>query len=308
MTSKGGFHMRAKTQREVSVKSSRKRGRWVIHIVLILFSILMLLPFLWMLLTSFKTFGESVKIPPVLFPEAIPGKILSGEKGLDYLFTNYKTLLGKIDYFWDLYVNTFLLIGGRILCAIVTSSMAAYGFAKLEFPLKKFLFSVVLVQLMLPNQIFIVPQFKMVVALNLHNTVGGLIFPGLVSAFGTFFMRQFYMSLPRDMSEAAYIDGCNHWKIFTRIMFPLTKTPLMALSIFTAIFAWSDLMWPLIVNSENRMGTLSSALAKIQMMDIVFKAPHMMAASVLAMIPMVVLYLVFQKQFVEGIAQTGLKA
>lgn len=290
-----------------SMTIKRRISHFWLHIILITFSTLMLLPFLWMLLTSFKTFGESIQIPPVFIPKAIPEKVFSGEKSLDYLFTNYSFLLGKINYFWDLYKNTFILIALRIILAVVTSSMAAYAFAKLDFPFKKLLFSVILIQLMLPNQIFIVPQYKMAVALKLNNTIMGLVFPGLVSAFGAFFMRQFYMSLPMELSEAAYIDGCNHWSIFTRIMFPLTKTPVMALSVFTAIFAWSDLMWPLIVNSENRYGTLSSALAKIQMMDQVFKAPHMMAASFLAMIPMVVLYLIFQKQFVEGIAQTGMK-
>lgn len=290
-----------------SMTFKRRISHFGLHVILISFSILMLLPFLWMLLTSFKTFGESIQIPPVFIPKAIPEKVFSGEETWRYLFTNYSYLLGKINYFWVLYKNTFILIALRIILAVVTSSMAAYAFAKLDFPLKKPLFSVILIQLMLPNQIFIVPQYKMVVALKLNNTIMGLVFPGLVSAFGAFFMRQFYMSLPNELSEAAYIDGCNHWSIFARIMFPLTKTPVMALSVFTAIFAWSDLMWPLIVNSENRYGTLSSALAKIQMMDQVFKAPHMMAASLLAMIPMVVLYLIFQKQFVEGIAQTGMK-
>lgn len=300
--------MQVRARKYSEKTGSRTDNHLWLHAILILGSIVMLLPFVWMVLTSFKTFGESIQIPPVFIPKAIPEKILSGEEGWGYVFKNYAFLLGKVDYFWKLYFNTFALIAGRILCAIVTSSMAAYAFAKLKFPLKRLLFSIVLVQLMLPNQIFIVPQYKMVVALNLNNTIGGLIFPGLVSAFGAFFMRQFYMSLPQEMSEAAYIDGCSHWKIFTRIMLPLTRTPIMALSVFTAVFAWSDLMWPLIVNSENRMGTLASALAKIQMMDQVFKAPHFMAASLLAMIPMVILYLVFQKQFVEGIALTGTKA
>ena len=132
-------------------------------------------------------------------------------------------------------------------------------------------------------------------------------FPGLVSAFGVFFMRQYYMGLPKELSEAAVLDGCGDWGILTRIMLPLSKTPIMALSVFTAIFAWNDLMWPLIVNTDSQMGTLSSALTKIQLMMLVFKAPHFMAASLLAMIPMVILYVIFQKHFVEGIALTGIK-
>jgi len=279
-----------------------------VHCVLILASITMLLPFVWMILTSFKSFGESVQVPPVFFPKTIPGKVFSGQESFAYLFSNYRFVLKKVDYFEQLYINTFALIAGRIIFAIVTSSLAAYAFAKLHFPFKKFLFSVILVQLMMPSQIYIVPQFKMAVAIGINNTIMGLIFPGLISAFGVFFLRQFYMSLPDEMSEAAIIDGCNHWKILTKIMLPLTKTPMMALSIFTAIFAWTDLMWPLIVNSDSQNGTLSSALSKIQLMSQVFKTPHLMAASFLAMIPMVLLYFAFQKQFVEGIAMTGIKA
>lgn len=292
----------------VHTRKKLNKGNLAAHCVLILASVLMILPFVWMVLTSFKTFGESIRIPPLFFPESIPGRVFSGEKGFGYLFTNYQFVLEKVDYFGQLYWNTFAMIAGRIVLAVFTSSLAAYAFAKLNFPLKKFFFSVVLVQLMMPNQIFIVPQFKMAVALGINNSVAGLLFPGLVSAFGTFFMRQFYMGLPNELSESATLDGCNHWQIFTRVLFPLTKTPIMALSIFTAVFAWSDLMWPLIVNPDNRQATLASALSKIQLMSLVFKTPHLMAVSVLAMIPMIVLYLVFQKQFVAGIAITGLKA
>ncbi len=295
-------------QQSVSARRRFRTQNLPAHCVLILASVLMILPFVWMLLTSFKTFGESIRIPPLFFPQSIPSKAFSGEKGFGYLFTNYQFVLQKIDYFGRLYWNTFALIAGRIVLAVFTSSLAAYAFAKLEFPLKNFLFSVVLVQLMMPNQIFIVPQFKMAVSLGINNSIAGLIFPGLVSAFGTFFMRQFYRGLPDELSESAMIEGCNHWQIFTRVLFPLTKTPVMALSIFTAVFAWSDLMWPLIVNPDNHEATLASALAKIQGMSLVFKTPHLMAVSVLAMIPMILLYLVFQKQFVEGIAMTGLKA
>ncbi len=283
-------------------------GQAGIHFMLALASITMLLPFVFMVLSSFKTFGEAIAIPPVFFPKAIPQKVLSGEKEWTYLFANYTFLFTKVDYFPALFRNTLLLIAGRIFCAVVTSSLAAYAFAKLQFPFKKQLFGLVLIQLMLPDQVFLVPQFKMVVAMGWVNTIPGLVFPGLVSAFGTFFLRQYYMGLPDELSESAKIDGCGHGRIFLRILFPMTKTPVMALSIFTAVFAWSNLMWPLIVNSDNRMGILASVLAKIQMMSETFKPQHFMAASVISMLPMVALYLIFQRQFVEGIALTGLKA
>lgn len=301
-------HKAQKPARVLRLPRNAKERNTLVHVVLILCSVTMLFPFLWMLLSSFKTFGESVKVPPVVLPSEIPQKVLSGKEKFSYLFTNYQFLLQKITYFWKLYGNTFLLIAGRIVCAIATSAMAGYAFAMLEFPFKRLLFAIVLLQLMLPSQIFLVPQFRMVLSLKWNNTIPGLIFPGLVSAFGVFFMRQFYRSLPKELAEAAYLDGCNQWQIFTRIMLPLTKTPLMALSIFTAIFAWSDLMWPLIVNSDSQMGTLSSALSKIQLMNTVFRTPHYMAAALLAMLPMIALYILFQKHFIEGIAQTGIKS
>lgn len=284
-----------------------KNHHIAVHIVLLIVSVVMLFPFLWMVLSSFKTFGESIKIPPIFIPEKIPEQVLSGEQSWTYLFTNYQFLLNKISYFWQLYGNTFLLIAGRIFFAITTSCMAGYAFAKMNFRFKKLLFAIVLVQLMIPSQIFIVPQYKMVLSLGWNNTVLGLMFPGLVSAFGVFFMRQFYMGIPKELTEAAVLDGCNHWRILTRIMVPMSKTPIMALSVFTAIFAWTDLMWPMIVNSDSQMGTLASALTKIQLMTEVFKAPHFMAASLLAMIPMLILYVIFQRHFVEGIALTGIK-
>ena len=279
-----------------------------VHLALILASITMLLPFVFMVLGSFKTFGEAIAMPPILFPKAMAQKVLSGEKDWTYLLSNYAFLFGKMDFFPALFRNTLLLIAGRIFCAAVFSSLAAYAFAKLQFPFKKQIFGMVLIQQMLPDQVFLVPQFRMVAAMGWINTIPGLIFPGLVSAFGTFFLRQYYMGLPDELSESAKIDGCGHGRIFLRILFPMTKTPVMALSIFTAVFAWSNLMWPMIVNSDNRMGTLASALGKIQMMSQTFKPQHFMAASVVSMLPMITLYLIFQRQFVEGIALTGLKA
>lgn len=279
-----------------------------IHFALALASITMLMPFVFMVLSSFKTFGEAIAMPPKFFPTAMAQKVLSGEKEWSYLFSNYTFLFGKMNFFPALFRNTLLLIAGRIFCAVVFSSLAAYAFAKLQFPFKKQLFGLVLIQLMLPDQVFLVPQFRMVAAMGWINTIPGLIFPGLVSAFGTFFLRQYYMGLPDELSESAKIDGCGHGRIFLRILFPMTKTPVMALSIFTAVFAWSNLMWPMIVNSDNRMSTLASTLGKIQMMSETFKPQHFMAASVVAMLPMIILYLIFQRQFVEGIALTGLKA
>ncbi len=192
----------------------------------------------------------------------------------------------------------------RVVCAVAFSSMAGYAFAKLQFRGKKLLFGIVLVQMSLPSQIFIIPQYQMVAKMGMANTVFALVFPGLVSAFGVFFLRQTYMSIPEEVGEAAYLDGCNQWQTFYKIMFPLTGTSVAALTIFTAVFAYGDLMWPLVVNSDLKMMTLSSGLSTLRG-QFTTNFPVLMAGSLLAMLPMVVLYLIFQRQFVEGIAGTG---
>ena len=192
----------------------------------------------------------------------------------------------------------------RVICAVLFSSMAGYAFAKLRFRGKNLLFGIVLIQMSLPSQIFIIPQYQMVARMGMANTIFALVFPGLVSAFGVFFLRQTYMSIPDEVGEAAYLDGCNQWQTFYKVMFPLTGTSVAALTIFTAVFAYGDLMWPLVVNSDLKMMTLSSGLSTLKG-QFTTNFPVLMAGSLLAMLPMIVLYLIFQRQFVEGIAGTG---
>ena len=191
-----------------------------------------------------------------------------------------------------------------MLCAVAFSSAAGFAFAKLQFKGKNLLFTIVLVQMMLPSQIFIIPQYQMLAKLGMTNTIFALVFPGIVSAFGTFFLRQAYLGIPDEVGEAAYLDGCTKWQTFTRVMMPLTRSSMAALTVFTAVFAYADLMWPLIANTDINMMTLSAGLSTLRG-QFTTNYPVLMAGSVLAMVPMVILYLIFQKQFVEGIAMTG---
>ena len=273
--------------------SYRRNAKLLVHIILIMGSFIMIFPFVWMILTSFKTQGEAIMIPPILLPSS-------------WAPVSYIEVLRTLP-FDKLYFNTIVLMLARIVCATVTSSMAGFAFAKLEFPFKKLFFFIVLTQLMLPSQVFIIPQYSMLSAMNQLNTIFALIFPGLVSAFGTFFLRQFYLGLPNDLSEAAKLDGCNVFQTFFLILMPLTKTAMMALAVFTALFAYSDMMWPLIVNMNIEKMTLSAGISSLQGQHST-NYPVMMAGSALAMIPMLVLYLLFQRQFIEGIALTGTKA
>ena len=274
----------------MSTQTSKTLNKTLTYVALILGSVVMIFPFVWMLLTSFKTQAESMAVPPQLLPS---------QWNLD----NFVTALESLP-FVNLYVNTALLILFRVLCAVVFSSMAGYAFAKLNFPFKKLLFTIVLVQMMLPSQIFIIPQYLMLARMGLTNTIFALVFPGLVSAFGTFFLRQTYLGIPNEIAEAAYLDGCNKWQTFTRVMLPLTGSSMAALAIFTAVFAYSDLMWPLICNIDLNMMTLSAGLSTLNG-QYTTNFPVLMAGSLLAMIPMVILYLIFQKQFIQGIAMTG---
>ncbi len=197
------------------------------------------------------------------------------------------------------------MIFWNVLCAVVFSSMAAYAFARLKFPGRDFFFGIVLFQMMIPTQIFIIPQYLMVDKLGARNTIFALVFPGLVSAFGTFLMRQFFKGIPSELEQAARIDGCNIGQTFILIMLPLVKSGLVALSIFTALFSFKNLMWPLIVNSSTDAATLASALAKIQSAYSV-KYNILMAASVLAIWPMILIYFIFQKQFMQSVTTSGL--
>ncbi len=273
-----------------SLEASQKRMTILTYAALIIGSLIMIFPFVWMILTSLKTVPESMQVPPTIFPEElVTGNFGDAMKSLPFL---------------KLYLNTGLLIFFRVICAVAFSSMAGYAFAMLNFRGKKLLFGIVLVQMSLPSQIFIIPQYQMVAKMGLANTIFALVFPGIVSAFGVFFLRQTYMGIPKEIGEAAYLDGCNQWQTFYKVMFPLTGTSVAALTIFTAVFAYSDLMWPLVVNSDLNMMTLSSGLATLRG-QFTTNFPVLMAGSLLAMLPMVILYLIFQKQFIEGIASTG---
>ena len=273
------------------METKRKISTIVIHTVLVLISITMMVPFLWMILTSFKSATEATAVNPfVIFPKVWRTEAFTA------VLNNMNFLL--------LYKNTFLLIFFRVLCAVLTATMAGYAFGRLHFKGRNFCFSLVLFQMMVPVQIFIIPQYLMISKMGMLNSIFALVFPGMVTAFGTFLLRQGYMGLPNDLEEAARLDGCNIGQTFLYIMAPLTRSSMVALGIFTAVFAFKDLMWPMIVNTDKDMLVLSSALAKMQG-QYVAKFPELMAASLIACVPMIIIYVIFQKQFIEGIATSG---
>jgi multiple sugar transport system permease protein len=269
----------------------RNRNKILIYIILAIMSFIMLVPFLWMALTAFKTVGESTQMDPfVIFPSK-------------FRMDNFKEVMNNVN-FVKLYYNTIMMIVLRVLCAVLTATLAGYAFARLNFFGKDFMFGLVLFQMMIPSQIFIIPQYVMVSKLGWTNSMLGLLFPGLVSAFGTFLLRQAYMGLPKELEEAARLDGCNIGQTFLFIMAPLARSSMVALGIFTAVFAYKDLMWPMIVCPDTNKTTLASALSKMQG-QFSSNYPELMAAALIACLPMIVIYVFFQKQFIEGIATSG---
>lgn len=263
----------------------------IIYIILVLFAVTMLVPFVWMILTAFKTTAETMQVDPfVLVPKV-------------WQVENFGKVVAAMD-FVKLYINTILMIALRVLCAVLTATISGYAFARLNFKGKNFMFGIVLFQMMIPVQIFIIPQYVMVSKLHITNTALGLLFPGLVTAFGTFLLRQAYMGLPRDLEEAARLDGCNIPQTFLFVMAPLAKSSMVALGIFTAVFAYKDLMWPMIVCPNPKKTTLAAALANMSG-QYSQKYPELMMAALISCVPMIILYIIFQKQFIEGIATSG---
>ena len=274
-----------------SIERNERINAIIVQVFLILISITMLIPFIWMILTSFKTVTEATQVNPfVIFPKV-------------WRTDAFKSVMENMNFIL-LYKNTLLMIVFRVLCAVVTATTAGYAFARLNFKGKNFAFSLVLFQMMVPSQIFLIPQYLMISKMNMLDTMFALVFPGLVTAFGTFLLKQAFMSLPRDLEEAARLDGCNIGQTFLFVMLPLAKSSMVALGIFTSLFAYKDLMWPMIVNKDKNLMVLSSALAQMQG-QYVTKFPELMAASLIACVPMIIIFLIFQKQFIQGIATSG---
>lgn len=269
---------------------TRNTNKLFVHLILILGSVMMIFPFVWMVITSLKTKPESMKIPPQILPETPQ-------------WSNYQQIF-EIFPFGNFYFNTFvstivIVVGQTLFC-----SLAAYAFARLEFPFKNFLFVLLLSILMVPTQIFLIPQYLIIQKLGLLNTIPALFLPGLFSAFGTFLLRQFFMTIPKEVEEAAIIDGCSRLRIFFTIILPLSKSALISQAIFALLYGWNSLLWPLIINTSTDKMTLTAGIAQLSGQHST-NYPLVMAGSFLACIPLILVFLIFQKQFIEGIALSG---
>ncbi len=264
----------------------------VIHFLLMLTVIVTIGPFIWMFLTSIKTYEEAIRIPPQLFPQ-IPQ------------WQNYRIVLEKFPIA-RLYFNTLFTVAAVVIGQVTISAMAAYAFARLHFPGRNLLFIAVLALLMIPGQIYLIPHYNIMVKLKLTNTLPALFIPRLFNVFGVFLLRQFFLVIPTDFDDAAKIDGCQYFQIFYKIILPLAKPGLAALAILTSLWTWQELMWPIIVNRTIDKLTLSAGLAFLIGEHTTYYE-QVMAGGILAIWPMIILFILFQKQFVAGLTAAGIK-
>jgi multiple sugar transport system permease protein len=277
-------------------RSRRRRGarpRWWLYVVLGLGLVAMLMPFAWMLLGSLRTDAEI---------RANPTRFLPENPTLD----NFTELFGRLD-FTTFFVNSVLVAVFVTLGNIVFSSMVGYALAKLEFRGKRVLFVLVLATLMVPGVVTFVPLFVLTANLGLVNSYPGLILPFLITPVGVFLMRQFIMGLPDELLEAARIDGAGEWRIFLRVIMPLCGPAVATLTILTFLGSWNNFLWPLVVATTEDMYTLPVALALYSVGQNASQYGLMMAGAVVVVVPVLVVFVLLQRYFVQGIALTGIK-
>jgi multiple sugar transport system permease protein len=266
--------------------------RIALYVSLTIAAFIILLPVIWMILTSFKPEGTITSHPSQLFPT-------------HWTLSNYHQVLKAIPFARQ-FGNTVIFAGTVTIVSLLFDSMTAYALARLDFPGKRLLFIAVLLFLMLPIQITLIPVYQLVAKLSLVNTFPGLIIPRATNAFGIFFLRQFFLGIPRDLGEAARIDGAGEFRIYWRIILPLARPALLTLGLFHFMFNWNDLLWPLIITTSTNMQTLPAGLALFTGQHVV-QYGLLMAGATMAMLPMLAAFIFVQRKFIQGIATTGLK-
>jgi multiple sugar transport system permease protein len=270
-----------------------KRIRTILIITaLALPAVTMLAPFLWMLSTALMTELEMYRFPPALLPSS-------------WKWSNFSEAL-TLQPFGRFLVNSLIVSGLSVAGQLIFCSTAAYAFARLRFVGRDRLFAVYLGTMMIPAVVTIIPSFLIITKLGWMNTYQALITPSLSSAWGIFLLRQFFLTIPRDLEDAARVDGAGEWTIFWKIVLPLSRPALATLAIFAFMGSWKDFLWPLIVTNRTDMRTVEVGFA---MFSSLYQTdwPHQMAAAVVVMIPIIIVFIVAQKYFVRGITLSGIK-
>ncbi len=278
------------------LRNKQRTSSWgtklILEFLLLLFVLIVNIPFFWMISTSFKYAPEILAYPPKLFPSKLN-------------FDGYK-------YIWTLvpfgryFINTLFVSISIAVCKIILASFSAYAFAKIPFKGKNTVFFIFLGTMMIPMEVIIIPNYITLNLIGWLDTYWALIIPFIVGAFSIFLLRQFFMQIPRDLDDAAIIDGCGRTRYLFTIIYPLSKPALLTVGLYAFLASWNSFLWPLIVTNSDKMRVIQIALKALQdswMID----WTSLTAASAIATVPIIILFFFVQKQFLEGIAITGLK-
>jgi multiple sugar transport system permease protein len=265
--------------------------RLLAYIVLGITGFVMVFPFIYMFLSSLKPSAEVVQVPPTLWPSEVR-------------WSNYLEVLNIVPLGTQL-INTIIVTVLVVLGWVLTSLFAGYAFARLEFPGREWLFGAYLATLMVPFAVLIVPMYRLMLVFGWVDRLEALIIPWLFTAYGTFLLRQFFMSVPRDLEDAALIDGASHWGILFRIFLPLARPAIATLATFAFLYAWNSFLWPLIIISSPARKVVTQGLVDLQALYAA-RVDLIMAGSTLAVLPTLIVFLFAQRYFIEGIATSGL--
>lgn len=283
--------MAASTPRRRHV--GRQIGRWAFFAAMLVIALLVMLPIIIIVFTAFKPVSEVNAFPPSLTPT-------------DWTLDNFVRIFTDLP-FGRLIFNSFVFAGGVTLCALVFDSLAAYVLARIDFRGSRLLLLVIVASLMVPFQATLIPIYQLVAQLGWVNTFWGLIIPRAADAFGIFFLRQFFLSLPRDLDNAARIDGASEFRIFRSVVLPNAVPALLTLGVYIFVNNWNDLLWPLVFTTEQEMGTITSGLTLLTGPNGIIPYGVMMAGSLIALIPLAIMFLFVQRRFIQSVASTGLK-
>lgn len=263
-----------------------------IIIILSTMALLAFIPLYWMVITAITEPSLTMEFPPKLIPTKV-------------VFTNFAELFQRIIIFrWTF--NSLLVAGLVTVLQIFFCSLAGYSLAKKKFPGVKIIFLIYIASMMIPAQVTLVPLYILISKFKMINTYFGLVFPGLAAPFGVFLMRQFMLSLPNEIIDAARIDGANEFQIYLKVILPMSKPALAVLGIFTFVKEWNSFLWPLIVTNTSNMKTLQAGLALLQE-EVPLKYSYLMAGATYSAIPMIIIFLSFQKYFLRGITVGSIK-
>jgi len=266
--------------------------RILIHILLAAGGLTMIIPFLWMLSTSLKTDQQAYIFPPVWIPKPV-------------VWGNYLTVWQALP-FGRFFINSVIVSVDVTLGQLITCSLGAFAFARLRFPGRERLFLLYLATMMIPFQVTMIPVFILVKWLGWVDTYAGLIIPSLFSAYGTFLLRQFFLTIPQDLEDAAKIDGCGYFRIYWNVMLPLSQPALATLGIFVFMWSWNNFLWPLLITNSLEMNTLPMGLSYFLGQYTIYWN-LLMAGTTIVLLPVLIVYFFAQRFFIEGITLSGIK-